>query len=404
MVAWSSVISDRTAIVVRVVAIAGATAVVATRSPRDAFALASAQACAFLVSRLVQRPAILDLLLSIAALAVAPFQPAFTVVPIVALLIFLRRQTTLLSAPDSNREIMTTIKNLSQEGSLDPVTIARSLLDELSTVSPFTGASITVGNRTLATSGVIADTDHHFTIVASNKAIGLIELSGIDLTPAARSLINEAIAKLEAALLFTEARAHASAAERSRLARDMHDGVAQELTSVGYLIDDMLVDAPESMRGELRSLRNELTRVISDLRLSIFELRSATTDSLSLGTALSDYVNQMRDGSPFKIHLNVDEGTTRLSEDVEQELLRIIQEAMANARRHSRATNLWISCQIRAPRALITVDDDGVGLQPGRTDSFGMSIMKERANQIGASVTLSDRNDGGTTVTVELGG
>lgn len=403
MVAWNSVIADRTAIAVRVAAIGLAGATTALTSTREALALVSAQTCAFLVARLLQRPALLDVLLSIGALFVAPFAPAFLVVPIVSLVVYLRLHTTLFTRANSTREIMTTIRTLSQEGSLDPVAIARSLLEELHTVSPYQSGVVRVGSRTLASQGIAANANHVIPIVVGDTAIGEIALSEFTLTAPARSLIREAVAKLESALLFTEARSHASAAERSRLARDMHDGIAQELTSVGYLIDDLLADAPEGMRGDLRSIRNELTRVISDLRLSIFELRTATTDSISLSTALSDYVDQVRDASPFKIHLNVDEGTSRLSESVEQELLRIVQEAMANARRHSQAANLWISCQVRAPRALITVDDDGVGLKPGRSDSFGMSIMRERATQIGATVTVSDRKNGGTAVTIELG-
>lgn len=404
MVQWTSVITDRTAVAVRVVAITGATTTAALAAPRVAFALGSAQAAAYLLARLIQRPAVLDPLLSVAALFAAPFTPAFLIVPIVALVVYLRTQTSLFTASDNTREIMTTIRTLSGEGSLDPVAIARSLLEELQRICPYQAATITVGSRILAAQGVMATRDEVIPLVVGDQSIGELAFTGITLAPPAKALVTEGIAKIETALLFTEARTAASAAERSRLARDMHDGIAQELTAVGYLIDELLVDAPESQRATLRSLRNELTRVIADLRISIFELRSATTDTLSLGTALSDYINQIREAAPFKIHLNIDDGAERLSENVEQELLRIVQEALANARRHSRAANLWISAQIRAPRALITVDDDGIGLQPGRSDSFGMSIMVERATQIGATVTLSNRRDGGTTVTVEVGG
>lgn len=404
MVLWSSVLTDRTAITVRVIAIVAATIATSPSSLDQALAHASAQVGAFLIARLLTRPPWLDVSLSALALFVAPFAPAFLLVPIVSLLVFLRRNTRWLTASSSTREMMTTVRELSGEGSLDPVAIARSLLEEVRRVCPCEAGSITVGTRTLATFGVAGQRDFVQALHIGDKQIGELVLSGVSLSPSALSLINEGSAKIETALLFTEARSAASSAERSRLARDMHDGVAQELTSVGYLIDELLVDAPEVVRPELRTVRNELTRVISDLRLSIFELRSTTTDSLSLGTALSDYVNQMRSSAPFRIHLSVDEGTERLNEDAEQELLRIVQEAVANSRRHSQAENLWITCQIRAPRALITIDDDGVGLQPSRSDSFGMNIMRERATQIGATVTLGNRRDGGTAVTIEVGG
>lgn len=404
MVQWSSVLTDRVAIATRVVAILGATAITATTSISHALALGSAAVSALLIARLVQRPALLGVLLSTAAIFVAPNNQAFVLVPVTEFLLYLRQHTQLFTVDNSQREIMTTIRELSRDGSLDPITIARSLLDELQRLSPYTAGTITVGARTLATFGTPSGSGESVDLNIGSQKIGTITLEGASLSPAAVALLAEGSSKLETALLFTEARAAASSAERSRLARDMHDGIAQELTALGYLIDELLVDAPEKQRAELRSLRNEMTRVIADLRISIFELRSATNETLSLGTALSDYINQMRESAPFRIHLAVDEGTERLSEGVEQELLRIVQEAVANARRHSQAANLWISAQIRAPRALITVDDDGIGLQPGRSDSFGMSIMVERATQIGASVTLSDRKDGGTTVTVEVGG
>ena len=404
MITWSSVISDRMAAAAKATVIVGATAVGATSDVRSSLALASAQAFAILLGRLIQRPPWLEALLSIGALFVAPFQPAFIAVTLIVIVVYLDNHTRVFgSTPTDSRDVMTKLLDLTHEGGLDPVVICRALVSEVMRITGSKGVAVIVNSRTLADAGQITTIDATYPLPLGEGESGHVAISGGQLTIPAVSIIAEAGARLEAALLFSEARSSASAAERSRMARDMHDGVAQELTSLGYLIDDMLAEAPEQVRAGLRSLRNELTRVISELRLSIFELRSSTSETLTIGAALSDYVNQVRSNMPFRIHLHIDEGSERLSEEVEGQLLRIIQESLANARRHSQAENVWISCQIRAPRALITVEDDGVGLKDARTDSFGLGIMKERASQIGAQLTVSNRMPTGVDVSIELG-
>lgn len=374
----------------------------AATSLRPTLALASAQVLAILLGRLINRP-YAEIPLSLLALFVAPFTPVFLVVPLTLGLIYLRNHTVVFSSPvTSSHEVINKLLELTSEGALDPVEISRSLSAELQRLTGSQGVAIIVEGRTLASTGEIDAQAQTYPLRFGNRDIGIVAIAGKPLDARSIALLVEAAARLEAALLFTEVRATASAAERSRMARDMHDGVAQELTSLGYLIDDLLATSPESVRPELRSLRNELTRVISELRLSIFELRSFTSESLNLGAALSEYINQVRSSMPFKIHVNIDEGTDRLGENVEEQLLRIVQEALANARRHSQAKNVWISCQIRAPRALVHVEDDGVGLKEARTDSFGFGIMNERASQIGARVTVGNRLPTGVSVAIEV--
>src|SRR5439155_6632915 len=121
-------------------------------------------------------------------------------------------------------------------------------------------------------------------LVAGVRTVGLlaIEADASGAYPpltAARvaALTAPAALRLEAALLFDEVRSLATNEERQRLAREIHDGVAQELVMVGYGIDNALAVLPKDAgdaTDELRLLRNEVTRVITELRLSLFELRS----------------------------------------------------------------------------------------------------------------------------------
>lgn len=210
--------------------------------------------------------------------------------------------------------------------------------------------------------------------------------------------------RLETALLFDEVREVATVEERRRLAREIHDGIAQELASLGYVIDTMTAEARDTAMGDqLRSLRSELTRIISEIRLSIFDLRSEVDQFGGLGAALGEYVRSVGTGSQLRVHLSLDEGPARLPAETEAELLRIAQEAITNARKHANARNLWVNCAVEPPSALLRVEDDGVGLQSRREDSFGIEIMRERAARLRARLSITPRESGGTIVEVALG-
>ncbi len=219
----------------------------------------------------------------------------------------------------------------------------------------------------------------------------------------APSLSEDAL-RLETALMFEDVRTLATAEERRRLAREIHDGIAQELASLGYLVDGMAVESanPELVE-DLALLRGEISRVVSELRLSIFDLRNEVSGTTGLGEALSDYVREVGRRSGLTVHLVLDEGPHRLTATVEAQLLRIAQEAVTNARRHSQARNLWVSCQVDPPRAHIRVEDDGRGLGNGRADSFGLGIMAERAERAGARLVIEARPGGGTIVDARIG-
>lgn len=207
--------------------------------------------------------------------------------------------------------------------------------------------------------------------------------------------------RLDTALLFSEVRSIATAEERRRLAREIHDGVAQELASLGYAIDDLAAQASSpKVKSGLRDLRGEVTRVITELRLSIFDLRSEVTAGISLNTALSDYVRSLGPSLGAEVHVSMQETGTRLRFETEAELLRIAQEAVTNCRRHSGAKNIWVSSTVTPPAFEVVIADDGTGLGEGRTDSYGMEIMRERASRIGGTLEVAERPGGGTIVRV----
>ncbi len=213
--------------------------------------------------------------------------------------------------------------------------------------------------------------------------------------------------RMDTALVFDEIRTMATADERQRLAREIHDGIAQEVASLGYVVDHLASTTRETAVAEgLRDLRSELSRVVADLRLSIFDLRSDVSATNGLGAALSDYVRQVGAKSDLTVHLTLNEAATRLSPAVEGELLRIAQEAITNARKHASAENLWVDCWTSPPQASLTVRDDGRGINGRRDDSYGISIMRERASRIDATLEISSETDDedarGTVVEVKV--
>jgi signal transduction histidine kinase len=244
----------------------------------------------------------------------------------------------------------------------------------------------------------------------SSRTFGLVALEFDALPPDAEvlrlvsALVDETALRLETALLFGEIQSIATTEERRRLAREIHDGIAQELASLGYAVDDLVAEAGvDPMAGHLRRLRGEVTRIVSELRLSIFDLRSEVQAQVGLGSALSDYVRAVSVGANFSVHVVLDEAPDRLPIAVEAELLRVAQEAITNARKHAHADNLWVTCRVDPPYAQLRVEDDGGGLGTGRHDSFGLEVMRERAARIGGLLTIGAREPHGTFVDVQLG-
>ena len=335
-------------------------------------------------------------------------------------------------------ELQSVARNLSL--GLDPTTLGHTLADAVGELAP--GSSRTVSIRTgegrLAplvgrpgsaddlrstetawTSGervstATPDGGRHdvFPVRMGRQVVAVLDVRrpGDQASPAApvvladiEEVVSKVGPKLAAALVFDEVRQLATVDERLRLAREIHDGIAQELASVGYLLDDLAGRVPDEAADELRSLRSHVRGVVGELRLSIFDLRSGVDDSIGLGTALSEHVQRVGQQSDLVVHTVLDEHGERLPAGVEVELLRVAQEAVTNVRKHAQASNMWVECTVDAPRAWIRIADDGVGLQPARPQSMGIRGMRERARRVGGDLTVTDRPGGGTVVEVSIG-
>lgn len=242
-----------------------------------------------------------------------------------------------------------------------------------------------------------------------DRTIGVVGLERMDgdwsaaeLASAQRRADDFAL-RFDASALFSQLRATATMEERKRLAREIHDGVAQQVTSVAYLMDTITDDLPASSQDQLVPVRDGLSEIIEELRFSIWELRSDVQSDRGLGATLSAYLRDVGAASGLKVHTVLNEAASRLSPTVETALLRIAQEAVTNVLKHADAQNLWVNCTLDPTGALLRIADDGQGrVAQLRWDSFGMQIMRERAVGIGALLEIRDRVGGGTIVELSL--
>jgi signal transduction histidine kinase len=221
-----------------------------------------------------------------------------------------------------------------------------------------------------------------------------------ELDERAREVVDEFAVRLDTAVLFDEVRMLATSEERNRIAREMHDGVAQEIVGLGYLVDEIESISDHDQTRELASvLRAEITRLVSEIRFSIFDLRHQVTDG-RLSSSLADYAREVGQATGITVHLTLAETGPALPPRTATEVLRVAQEAIGNVRKHARAHNLWVTLDSDGTSLRLEIGDDGVGNAGPRDHHWGLQTMRERAEGVGARLEITPRRDGGTVVSL----
>jgi len=195
--------------------------------------------------------------------------------------------------------------------------------------------------------------------------------------------------------------------ERQRLAEVVHDGPAQVLTNaifqVEYL-DRVLDDSPSTAHAELAFLRTMLRDGLDEVRGFIAELRPPAVD-VGLAKAIADQASAFAQRHGLEVEVEVkgiDEG---LTPDEKASVLRILQEALQNVRKHSAATRVRICLE----DGQLVIGDNGRGfdvmrLASGATRNFGLHFMRERAELMGAALQIESRQGEGTRILLRLSG
>jgi signal transduction histidine kinase len=206
--------------------------------------------------------------------------------------------------------------------------------------------------------------------------------------------------------LLREADVHsAMLEERGRLAREVHDGLAQDLW-YARLKQGKLVSVLEE--GEPRLLAEEvmdaIDRGIADARQTVMAMRAGSTDAPLLDV-VGQYVDDFGDRFAIKAEFESDGEAPDLPPRVQAELLRIVQEALNNVRKHADATVVRVRAASVNGSFQLVVSDNGRGFVPDRTgDGFGLMSMRQRAELIGATLQIESAQQDGTRVSVSLPG
>lgn len=196
--------------------------------------------------------------------------------------------------------------------------------------------------------------------------------------------------------------------EAQRLAAELHDGVGQELVGISILLAAAVNEARKhelALAEPLEEISALLSRAIELARRAAQEHGGFAVRAAGLSGALEQFVQRLStpDGPRFELQLApVPAGC--LDDGAAYHLLRIAQEAIINARRHSRCRLIRVRCEHGAGVVRVAVEDDGVGLPPGEPpgEGIGRHLMAYRARAIGATLALAARPSGGLAVTCEL--
>ncbi len=225
-----------------------------------------------------------------------------------------------------------------------------------------------------------------------------------DVLEALRQESLEGALRLETALLFEEVRSTVTVEERDRLAREMHDGVAQELAFVGYQLDDLRIRASkvdDALAESMGEVRRGLTRLISDIRLSITDLKTSIGSERGLGAAITSYVRAVGSGQQVAVHVSLKESTFRLPGDQEVLLFQVAQAVAQDVRRTGQVGNLWVTLDVDPPSARLLVEHDG---GDGDLNELDLSDYADHLTRLGGKLWVRARADKGVCVEAVLEG
>jgi ligand-binding sensor domain-containing protein/signal transduction histidine kinase len=198
-------------------------------------------------------------------------------------------------------------------------------------------------------------------------------------------------------------------AERTRIAREIHDTLAQGFAGISVqleLVTRLLERAPQTAKTHLEQARALVRESLAEARRSVWDLRSQALAGSDLPAALAETAKRLVAGTAVQAQVQVSGTYRQLSRDIEDNLLRIGQEAMTNAIKHAQATQLRVELKFEPKQLCLSVRDDGCGFdcaaQSNKDGHFGLLGMRERVAQLGGHLIVNSRLNEGTEIMVEV--
>ena len=214
------------------------------------------------------------------------------------------------------------------------------------------------------------------------------------------------------ALLQQQQQALAVTHDRDRLARELHDGLAQDLAGLRLRMSvwhKLIETDPARLHLEVDTVRDLLSGNIREVRRAIYALRPLALDELDFFSALRQFVNDFGSQTQLRIELCVKGAPERLPALFEPVIFRIIQEALNNIGKHAQARDVHIELDLQAPdRLTLTIGDDGRGFDPATLveaaayGHLGLVQMRGRVRDLRGQFRLASQPGSGTEITVAL--
>src|SRR3990170_3659732 len=213
---------------------------------------------------------------------------------------------------------------------------------------------------------------------------------------------------IESVRLNVQGRRLAVLEERERIGMDLHDGIIQSIYAVGLTLEHsrLPTEDPQDIILKVEEAIAGLNAIIRDIRAYILDLQPARFQTASLSEGLEMLVREFRANTLVEVDLRIEpEALGRLGRDGAAALFHIVQEALANAGKHAKASRVWVSVKLDDSRVALHVIDNGGGFDLQREHTklgHGLENMSERARQVGGDCEIASSPGEGNTITVRL--
>lgn len=248
--------------------------------------------------------------------------------------------------------------------------------------------------KTIAVGLIVMKDYHHFT----KEEIELV-----------KGIANSTAVAIENAQLYEKTKQLAIIEERSRIAVEMHDNIAQALAIIkmdaASLLKKEVSDSTRVVLEEIKSLANDS---YTDLRSAIFSLDATPESDTNILDNFKNFLSVFGFHSGLRIDFELGEkDLSSLSREAVLHLIRIMEEALKNVRKHAGAKNVWVRSNRSDGWIHIAIEDDGIGMDNNLLKNypvghFGLRVMRERAESVGGKFSIYNRSDKGTCVAVDL--
>ncbi|MDY7038291.1 MAG: sensor histidine kinase, partial [Thermodesulfobacteriota bacterium] len=224
----------------------------------------------------------------------------------------------------------------------------------------------------------------------------------IDLTERRRA--EEHIHKLSQELLKAQEN------ERHKISRELHDNVAQDLSTIKLKFENLFNDLPDEIKGKIEKYLGSLHDSITVVRDMAYDLRPPILDQLGLIRAISQFCDDFSEKTGLTVNFHsAGMDDSRLDFDSEINLYRLVQEGLNNINKHAHATELAVRLVASFPNIILRVEDNGRGfdvkermLRASAGKRMGLRSMEERAGLLGGQMKVQSRIGSGTHITIEI--